>query len=254
MKPYIGITDFANFEQVERMRRVFEQRLPSGSNRILHIGVMMSFKTLNGIPNRWQNVFPPKENIAEIFSSDKVYNCLHYADYDNNPNLAKNLAEAVAFGGANINALQLDMIWPNPNEITKVMAISPQKIEIILQIGKNALEKVDNDPRKVVEQLVKHNGVISRVLLDKSMGRGLGMDAKILYPFAKAISENYPKIGIGVAGGLGPDTLHLVEPLIAEFPNLSIDAEGRLRPSGNIMDPIDWDMAEKYLIRALSLF
>jgi len=61
MNPYIGITDFTNLEQVLKMSRVFAAHLPRGSNRKLHIGVMMSHKTLHNIPNRWQNVFPQKE-------------------------------------------------------------------------------------------------------------------------------------------------------------------------------------------------
>ncbi|MFA5934800.1 MAG: hypothetical protein WC827_02885 [Candidatus Paceibacterota bacterium] len=39
-----------------------------------------------------------------------------------------------------------------------------------------------------------------------------------------------------------------------EFPDVSIDAEGKLRPSGSALDPVDWDMAEKYIIEALKLF
>jgi hypothetical protein len=44
-----------------------------------------------------------------------------------------------------------------------------------------------------------------------------------------------------------------VEPLVSEFPDLSIDAEGCLRPSRNIMDPIDWKFAETYLAKAIKM-
>ncbi len=60
-------------------------------------------------------------------------------------------------------------------------------------------------------------------------------------------------MGIVVAGGLGPYTVRLVEPLLAEFPNISIDAQGQLRESGNALDPIDWDRAETYITRAVAL-
>lgn len=254
MNPYIGITDFLNFEQVQEMYRVFSAHRPQESNRILHVGVMMSYKTLHNVPSRWQNAFPPKDRIASIFSSDEVYNCLHYADYDNNPNLWKSLATAISYGGIGIHALQLDMIWPDPSEIANGVHTSRKQIEVILQISKNALEEVGNDPQRVVKRLGDYEGVIHRVLLDKSMGKGLGMDADGLIPFARAIRENFPALGIGAAGGLGPETIQLVEPLVAAFPDLSIDAQGRLRPSGNALDPIDWNMAGKYLIKANQLF
>jgi hypothetical protein len=254
MNPYIGITDFTDFEQVRAMSRIFSAHRPYGSNRVLHIGVMMSYKTLHGIPSRWQNAFPSKEQIASIFSSDKVYNCLHYADYDNRPELWKSLAMAISYGGIGIHAIQLDMIWPDPEEIANGIHASGKQIEVILQVGKNALDEVGNNPQRVVERLGDYEGIAHRVLLDKSMGKGLGMDADGLVPFARAIRESFPMLGIGAAGGLGHETIHLVEPLVAVFPDLSIDAQGRLRPSGNALDPIDWSMAENYLIKAQQLF
>ena len=254
MDPYIGITDFTDVGQVQKMSKVFAAHLPPGSRRMLHVGIMMSYKTLHNIPSRWQNAFPPKEKIKDIFSSDEVYNCLHYADYDNNPDLWKILAKAISYGGVGIHALQLDMIWPDPGQIAHGVHTSRKQIEVILQIGKNALERVNNDPQAVIEKLSDYEGIIHRVLLDKSMGRGLGMDANGLIPFARAIRKNFPKLGIGAAGGLGPETIQLVEPLVKLFPDLSIDAQGRLRPSGNALDPIDWNMAGKYLIKALQLF
>ena len=254
MNSYIGITDFTDFGQVQEMSRLFVAHRPQGSSRMLHVGVMMSHKTLHGIPSKWRNAFPAKESIASIFSSDKVYNCLHYADYDNNPDLWKSLAMAISYGGIGIHALQLDMIWPEPGEIANGVHTSRKQIEVILQIGKNALEEVGNDPQKVVERLSDYEGVIHRVLLDKSMGKGLGMDADGLIPFAQAIRESFPILGIGAAGGLGPETIQLVEPLVAVFPDLSIDAQGRLRPSGNALDPIDWSMAGNYLVKAHRLF
>lgn len=127
-------------------------------------------------------------------------------------------------------------------------------MEIVLQIGANAIAAEDNDPVQVVNRLSLYKDVVHRVLLDKSMGRGLGMDAEGLLPFAREIKNRFPEIGLGAAGGLGPNSIHLVEPLVAEFPDLSIDAQGQLRPSGNAMDPIDWIMAAGYLMSALRLF
>lgn len=60
-------------------------------------------------------------------------------------------------------------------------------------------------------------------------------------------------LGIVATGGLGPEGIGLVEPLVEEFPDISINAQGRLRPSGSALDPIDWDVAKTYLVRALEL-
>lgn len=61
-------------------------------------------------------------------------------------------------------------------------------------------------------------------------------------------------MALAVAGGLGPDTMELINPIAESFPDISIDAQGKLRPSGNALDPIDWNLAEKYLSRSVAMF
>lgn len=253
VEPYIGITDFLNFGQVERMLEVF-LRHRGQSNRKLHVGVMMSHKTLHGIPSKFDKAFPRKESIARIFSSDLTYNCLHYADYLKTTGVSRSLERAIGYGGRGIHAIQLDMTWPDPKHIARARMVSYQPIEVILQIGKFAFGEVHGQVSGVVERLRRYEGVIDRILLDKSMGKGIGMDATGLLPFVEAIKKTFPDLGIGVAGGLGPRSMNLVEPIIREFPDVSFDAQSKLRPSGDILDPIDWSMAEEYLIKAFSLW
>lgn len=262
-RPYIGITDFTSLQQVKRMLGVLRQNRLEESAHRLHVGVMMSRKTLHCLPTKWADVFPPKEDITQIFSLpekivfDKPNDChdwmftLHYADYGSPPDLFDDLSRAMNYAGPFFDAIQLDMPWPDPGVIANAAHASRKNPEIILQIGGNAFEEVDNDVDRVVEKLYPYHTFISHVLLDKSMGRGLGMDAEALAPFASAIAKEYPKIQLVFAGGLGPNSLNLLDPLLSEFPNMSIDAQGQLRPSGSALDPIDWNMAEEYLVGAL---
>lgn len=250
--PYVGITDFTSFAQVERMARVFRKCRPPASDRVLHVGVMMNYKTLNGIPTSWSTVFPPKETIVDIFrpmDDEMVRYYLHYADYDRLTG-PDDLTRAIGYGGPHIHGVQLDMTWPDPRMIEEAIRASGKQIEVILQVGKAAMEEVGDTPSAVVRRLGEYRGLIHRVLLDKSSGRGLGMDAEAMLPFLLAIQECFSELGLVGAGGLGPKTMHLVRPLVQVFPGLSIDAQGRLRPSGSARDPIDWDMAEEYLRQA----
>jgi len=251
--PYVGITDFTNFEQVERMLAVFKEHGDPAQNRRLHVGVMMSHKTLNGLVTKYTNAFPPKETVADIFRSTETMNCLHYADYEAN-DVVTNLIKAIHFGGEGINALQLDMVWPDVRAISSALHMSGKKLEVILQVGKNAIEEAKNSPQEVARRLWDYRNVIDYVLLDKSMGKGVGMDAKGLLPFAQVITAVFPTLGIAVAGGLGPTSIELVQPLAEDFPDISIDAQSKLRPSGSALDPIDWDMADAYLVKALAMF
>ena len=251
--PYIGICDFETAEQVVRMREVLAENQVVGAERMLMAGVMMSYKTSNGFPTKWSNVFPRKERVNRIFSAgfSDVLNTLHYADYDG-VDVADCLERATVFGGTNMNAIQLDMIWPDPGVVGIYKEKHPD-IRIVLQVGANAFDKIGNNPENFLAELKRYGGALDYALLDKSMGRGLGMDASWLMPFVDAAVEALPELGIAVAGGLGPDTLHLVEPLARKYRFISIDSQGRLRPSGSALDPIDWSIAENYLRRYLEM-
>ena len=247
---YIGITDFMTRAQVRRIIELYYKNDLLFNNLRAHIGVMMSRKTLGLMKNKWTDAFPKREEVSGIFMRHLLaFNVLHYADYDG-VDVFCNLLEAADYGGPNMDAMQLDMIWPSP-VVLRMFRDEHPEIQLILQIGANALAAMQDDPTCVAERLAHYDGDVDYVLLDKSMGKGLGMDARALLPFVRRISQTQPHIGIAVAGGLGPNTLNLVEPIVREFPDISIDAQGRLRPNGDALnEPIDWNMAEEYFLKA----
>lgn len=255
MFPYIGICDYMTSQQSLRSANLFQTLCTTRglTNRKLMIGTMMSFKTLNGEPSKWSVAWAKNEYVAKIFiDHPSVFNTLHYADYNCNTSTS-HLIEAAEWGGPNLHALQLDMVWP-PDVIIRGLKRKFPNLKIILQVNTNAMAQMQDSPLLVSQQLQKYGEGVDYALLDKSHGRGVGMDATVLLEFVRVISDNLPNISIAVAGGLGPNTMHLAEPIVKEFPNVSIDAQGKLRPSGSAMDPIDWNMADKYLEHAVKLF
>ncbi|MFC1608729.1 hypothetical protein ACFL3M_00930 [Patescibacteria group bacterium] len=254
MKPYIGITDFEDLRQVEMMRDFLNYRRPNSVEHRLHVGVMMSHKSLYGIPGKYTDVFPVKESLPGIFSDKKVFNCLHYADYVKQEGITLDLLNALSHCGDNLDAIQLDMVWPDRDEIVQVLADSGMDIEVILQIGQKSFEKVWNSSEGLIEKLSKYDGVITRVLLDQSMGRGIEMDASEMIPIIEVIKENFPHFGVVVAGGLGPESTHVVEPILRRWRDVSVDAQSKLRFSGNLLDSIDWSRAKDYVRGILSCF
>jgi hypothetical protein len=252
--PYISITDFTDRTQTKRMYSKF---IDIRGEKILHklgIGVMMSRKTLLGEPTKWANAFPPKEKIASIFMpAPFAVNVLHYADYDE-MDFFNCLTAAIGWCGGNIEAVQLDMIWPDPTAIANAIHASRRNISVILQVGRRCITESADDPIKVVRRLEDYKGIIDGVLFDQSMGEGRLMDANRLLPYLTLAGGHFPFWNLVVAGGLGPDTISEVEPIVKELPHISIDAQGRLRPSHNALDPINWGMAAEYLIEAVDLF
>lgn len=254
MFSYIGICDFMNGEQSLRSANLFQTLcITRGLTHYkIMVGTMMSLKTMTGQPSKWSAAWAKNEDVAQIFiDHPSVFNTLHYADYDCNTSTS-HLIEAAEWGGPNLHALQLDMVWP-PDVIIKGLKRRFPHLKIILQVNANAMALMQDSPVQVAQQLQKYGKCVDYALLDKSHGRGVGMDAKVLLEFARVICEQLPDMRLAVAGGLGPKTMNLAEPIVKEFPNVSIDAQGKLRPSGNALDPIDWMMADEYLERAVRL-
>ena len=253
--PYIGITDFMTRNQALEMLAFYQTLITSKIPHKLMVGVMMSYKTLHKLETKWTNAFPKSADVMRIFADHPLaFNTLHYADYTNT-DVFNSLSQAIFYGGVNINALQLDMVWPEPADVADaVHAASGKCISVILQVGKNAMADANDNPREVVRKLEDYTDVIDGVLFDKSMGQGKPMDTAVLMEYVIAVYEHLPKLRVAVAGGLGASTMEVAEPLISHFPDISIDAQGRLRPSGSALDPIDWELAKKYLEEAVKLF
>jgi hypothetical protein len=251
---YIGVCDFPNREQSLKSAQLF-QRLCGEykvENRKLMVGVMMSFKTLTGVPSKWTDIFPKKEDVAGIFVDHPfVFNTLHFADYDFKTSTA-HLIEAAEWAGPLCHAIQLDMIWP-PSVIVKNFRKKFPNMQVVLQVNTHALQEVQNNPKSLVHWLKGYEGVVDYALLDKSHGRGVGMDTEVLLPFALAIAEHLPWLGVVGAGGLGPGTVKLIEPIKRVIPTVSWDAQGRLRPSGSAEYPIDPLMVDQYLFESIEL-
>lgn len=252
--PYIGITDFMTRDQTLEMLEYFHAVSRFNMSHKLMIGVMMSYKTLHKLETKWTKAFPRSADVSTIFADHPLaFNTLHYADYTNT-DVFNSLSQAIFYGGVGMKAIQLDMVWPKPEDIANAVHASRRCISVILQVGQNAMLEANDDPSEVLKRLEDYTDVIDGVLFDKSMGQGKPMDAEVLTGYVEAVYEHLPNLRVAVAGGLGPDTMHVAEPLISRFPDISIDAQGRLRQSGSALDPIDWNLANKYLEEATKLF
>ena len=75
---YIGITGFTEFEEVERMLKVFETR-DTWLRFKLGVGVKINDRSFNDTRTRYMDMFPQKEIFSDIFASGKTFNCLHYS-------------------------------------------------------------------------------------------------------------------------------------------------------------------------------
>jgi len=250
-RPYIGITDFETGDQVTEIGDYFAT-LPCADRYRMMAGVMISYKSFHGLPTSWTAFWPSKERLATIFVPHPlVFNTIHYADYDAITRL-DDLLSVVEMCGEHLHAIQLDMVWPDEKMVRGLTKRFPT-LDVVLQVSSRAIELEDNCAENVARRVAGYAASVDYVLLDCSMGTGKSMDALHLSEFAETIIRRAPGVSRAFAGGLGPNTLGLVRPLVERFAHVSIDAQSRLRPSGSAKDPIDWQMARDYLRAAVEL-
>jgi hypothetical protein len=227
-RPYIGVTGFMTEAEVEGVLTA----IPQTPDYDLMVGGLMSSKTLHGLKNKWPGRYPKKEDFENIFlNHPNVLNLIHY-NTDSPKFLAKELYEAAQFGGHWLDGFQLNIAWPNPVHIEAFKDSYPNAV-FVLQVGRGAMADCSNSPKMVAKILwEQYLNVVDAVLIDPSGGKGEPMDVAMMDAYLAAIYETHAseqRIHCVVAGGLCAATVPSINSLLAKYPGLSMDAEGKLR-------------------------
>lgn len=251
MVSYVGVTGFMKREEVRMALDVF----PSDAGPRLMVGVLATWKTLRGLPvkPKWQKQMPNPLTIDEVFVGDpRALNLVHYsAGEDHALELFRDLHKLRFLGGPHFNGFQLNLAWPEIRQLQDYREAFGYEDFLVLQIGAKAVEERGGSPQKVAELLYHYGGIVDAMLFDPSSGHGRSFDTECAREFLRAIrNECGTEMGLGVAGGLGPNSLSLVQPLLEEFPDLNIDAQGLLRDEDN---DLDMCLTRQYLKSAILL-
>ena len=260
---YIGVTGFMTPQEVRAGLRCFE----ASSDRKLMVGVLVSSKTLVGNTNKWPARYPKVDSrITELFEKQKLdaykvfqrhecaVNLIHY-NTDDPKTLSDQLIKLAHMYGPYLDGFQLNIAWPHMGEIEKLHAATHWEQRLVLQVGGHALDKVDHDPKKLADMIGHYGGsvrVINDVLIDPSGGKGQPFDAEKALSYLKEIASRGFDINLGIAGGLGPESMALLNLLLDDFPDLNIDAEGQLRDKET--DDLDIIKMSSYLTQAQQWF
>jgi len=252
MKPYIGVTGFTKRGEVEDALSVFH----CARGRKLMVGVLASWKSIRGIPMnpKWQAQTPNLEAIKDIFCADeRVLNLVHYSAHSRREQetLFSDMFKIYECAEKNFHGFQLNIPWPNLHQLDDYRSLDYGSTHtIILQIGKDSVLDVGGTPEGMVSALENYVGVVDGVLFDPSGGRGEPFDPERAILYLSAIEDAGWNLGLGVAGGLGPHTNHLIKPVAKRFQDISIDAQGKLRDSGNNLDT---EAMKRYLVNMLNI-
>lgn len=251
MKSYIGVTGFTTADQIDSSLEAFSADSP----RALMAGVLASWKSLRGIPihPRWAGQFPPRAELGGIFPKDRrLLRLVHYnTETGRESSTLSDLFKIHNLVGTNLDGFQLNISWPSISQLDDYRRVMGYTPTIVLQIGQTAIDQVGGTLEGVVGRLYHYIGVVDGVLFDPSGGKGKAFDPRAALEFLRAISAEGWDMDMGVAGGLGPDSLDLLKPLLGEFPHINTDATGRLL---NDQGRLDRSRVKDYLTKSLLLF
>lgn len=235
-KLYVGVCGIAQKEQVNGI----VNSLPETMGRKIGIGVLLSGKSLRGLRYSYTERYPKREDISSLFSTDpRVINVIHY-NTSTPGTLEKQLHEILSFYRSDLHGIQLNMVWPNRVALANIKAAHPH-IKFLMQVSPHRIAQKSSEKttRQIVDRLVSdYNNVADYLLVDWSRGRGKDVDIDVACEFLNHLSDAESPFTLGIAGGLCAETFERCEQLLASFPNLCFDAEGRLRTKrrGGVLD------------------
>lgn len=230
--PYIGITGFMSRKDAEEAWNRF-----SHPDRLLMIGVLANNKTVEQLTQDQPQRYPHIADIATIFPTKgtirpNILNLIHFNTSDTST-LAYHLEVLTSIAGRSFGGFQLNVPWVDPNILQTYRKRHPGK-KIVLQIRRSF------SPRKAAELIAeRYARLFDYLLIDQSLGTGrklkVGRTRKYLQCFREVGVEEYA--GLVISGGVCAQTApSLVGPLVDEFPNLSVDMEGRIRDKYDRLD------------------
>jgi phosphoribosylanthranilate isomerase len=213
--------------------------------------VLVNSKTLRGETNKWPNRYPKIEEMADIFPDDpRAFNIIHF-NCDNKDRFIEEAARATHLAGPRIHGIQFNAMWPDASELNRYTRQFPF-MSTILQIGPRAFGAVQHSAKFLARKVaVEYQEAIDHILLDASGGYGKMLQIKRFREYLLALIREKLLMGVGIAGGLSPETLESIRELAKEHPHISIDAESRLR---TLCDHLDIEVATEYTTKAFSIF
>ncbi|TSC69336.1 MAG: Uncharacterized protein G01um101456_241 [Parcubacteria group bacterium Gr01-1014_56] len=242
-EPYIGITGFTTAGEINGVLDV----LPRYTYRQVMVGVLVSSKTLRGIPNKWPQRYPKPEKLSQIFTAHrKALNLIHFNTKEPE-RLLDDMLLAQSMAGPNCHGFQLNIAWPDKGVLKQYRDTKPEHASqsgaVVLQVGSKALDECGRDPTKIAERVHEYEYLADFVLIDPSGGVGQEFDVDFTRQCFIELESKTTYMGFGIAGGLHAGNLDRLAPLLEDF-SFSIDAEGKLR---NVEDNLDVEAAKAYL-------
>lgn len=231
-KTYVGITGFTKQEEI---LSALEWVKPSST---LMVGLVTTYKSIRALPiksSRAKTIPQIHELNTLCMDSSRLFNVAHYSTQTGSEEeILEDLKCITRAGGRHLHGIQLNIAWPDVEVLQTFKKLHPE-ISLILQLGREAMEAVHQDLHLLAQRLEEYD-MIEYILLDGSSGQAKRFEVIPSTLILHMIKVHFPHLGLGIAGGISPETMSDVRKMRVNFPNISIDAQGALRDHEHILD------------------
>lgn len=233
MKPYVGITGPVTSNEVAALcAEFYNAGFRMSSRHVPMLGFLVSYNTINGNPIRNLRYAPWFGEIPYLLEETKgsVLTMIHYNSREIET-LSKQVEKIFSqiYDNSLCRALQLNIAWPDVNEIKKIKDKFPE-MQIVFQASEKAMfGKSDSE---IAGGIALYGNNIGYVLIDPSGGRGLQFDLNKSLSLYNELRKSVSSVIIGFAGGFnGDNARQRIANLTKSIgnDNFCIDAEGGLR-------------------------
>ena len=227
-RPYVGITGIVTTLDVETVSQCLKKMAGLDSHRFM-AGVLASSKTMAGgfTPNRRYPMAVDVGPLLRELDSAGAWPVLHYNTRATGSDFKRELF-GLARSLPSMRGIQLNVIRPNP-EVIREFAREYPRVEVILQANRTSLAGTTLDAYAKTYEGIAH------VLFDLSGGAGKELPVDAADHVLKALPGLRERgVGLGVAGGLGPDCGPVLDGLRSNLGSVSLrelsyDSESRVR-------------------------
>lgn len=249
---YVGISGVAHYEQHLGLFDIAQRERISELGHFVMVGIQATGKTqVQDIENkRGQMWHPVGESITDAAANEdsgltKPYIHCYFAG---EAEMLQGVANVMRRTRHYVQGLQFNGLpWVTQN-YRPLLSDFKEKYpgqSIILQAGSGTLNNYS--PNEVATEL--ETMPVDYLLLDPSGGWGKEMDVEQMRNYVDEIYQRQLPIGVAVSGGLEAKNVErLFGPLVEIYPDLSCDAEGRLRKGIAGVTTLNMDAAEQFIL------
>jgi len=249
-EPYVGVSGVGHYDDHHEIIEMASELGCLMDSHFVMIGVQATGKSqVQDIENsRGRAWHPVGEELATAAVYDDTTLTRPYVHcFFEDDELEIGLENVLRRSTYYLKGLQLNKLpWMDNDYRPVIHQLKDQQpdVAIVLQAHREILEWYA--PHEVVRRL--GTLAVDYVLFDTSEGAGRLMDPERLRGYVDDLYQSHLPIGAVVAGGLEADNLEeYLGPLLAEFDDLSCDAEGRLRSGPEGRSFLDLDKVRNYL-------